>query len=74
MRADIGAYVNRLESTVNNLTVSAANQTNAESQLRDVDFAFQSSQFTKNQILTQSATAMLSQANAVPQNVLSLLR
>jgi len=74
MRADIGAYVNRLESTVNNLTVSSANQTAAESQLRDVDFAFQSSSFTKNQILTQSATAMLSQANSVPQNVLQLLR
>ena len=73
-RANIGAYVNRLESTVNNLTVSSANQTNAESQLRDVDFAYQSSQFTKNQILMQSATAMLSQANASPQSVLSLLR
>jgi len=74
MRADIGAYVNRLETTVNNLTVSAANQQAAESQIRDVDFAFQSSNFTKNQILTQSATAMLSQANGVSQNVLSLLR
>jgi flagellin len=73
-RADIGAYVNRLESTVNNLTVSSAMQTNAESQLRDVDFAYQSSIFTKNQILTQSATAMLSQANSVSQNVLALLR
>ena len=73
-RADIGAIINRLESTVNNLTVSSANQTFAESQLRDVDFAFQSSQFTKNQILMQSATAMLSQANSVPQSVLSLLQ
>jgi flagellin len=73
-RANIGAYVNRLESTINNLTVSSAMQTNAETQLRDVDFAYQSSQFTRNQILTQSATAMLSQANSVPQNVLSLLR
>jgi len=73
-RANIGALVNRLESTVNNLTVSSANQTAAESQLRDVDFAFQSSQFTKNQILMQSATSMLSQANASPQNVLALLR
>jgi len=74
MRADIGAYVNRLETTVNNLTVSATNQQAAESQIRDVDFAYQSSNFTKNQILTQSATAMLSQANGVSQNVLSLLR
>jgi len=74
MRADIGAYVNRLETTVNNLVVSAANQQAAESQIRDVDFAYQSSSFTKNQILTQSATAMLSQANAGTQSVLSLLR
>jgi flagellin len=73
-RANIGAYVNRLESTVNNLTVSSSNQMAAESQLRDVDFAYQSTQFTKNQILQQSATAMLSQANTSPQVVLSLLR
>jgi flagellin len=73
-RADIGALVNRLETTVNNLTVSAVNQQAAESQIRDVDFAYQSSSFTKNQILTQSATAMLSQANAGTQGVLSLLR
>lgn len=74
MRADIGSYVNRLESTVNNLTVSATNQQAAEAQIRDVDFAYQSSQFTKNQILTQSATAMLSQANSTTQSVLSLIR
>ena len=73
-RADIGAYVNRLEHTVTNLTVASANQQAAESQLRDVDFTYQSSSFTKNQILMQSATAMLSQANASPQSVLSLLR
>jgi flagellin len=73
-RADIGALVNRLESTVNNLTVSATNQQAAETQVRDVDFAYQSSNFTKNQILTQSATAMLSQANSTSQNVLSLIR
>jgi flagellin len=74
MRADIGAYVNRLETTVNNLVVSAANQQAAESQIRDTDFATQSSNFTKNQILVQSATAMLSQANGISQNVLTLLR
>jgi len=74
MRADIGAYVNRLETTVNNLVVSAANQQAAESQIRDTDFAAQSSDFTKNQILVQSATAMLSQANGISQNVLTLLR
>jgi flagellin len=66
--------VNRLETTVNNLTVSAANQQAAESQIRDVDFSVQSSNYTKNQILMQSATAMLAQANGVSQNVLALLR
>jgi flagellin len=74
MRADIGAYVNRLETTVNNLTVSASNQQAAESQIRDTDFSAQSSSFTKNQILMQSATAMLAQANGVSQNVLALIR
>ena len=73
-RADIGALVNRLETTINNLTVSVVNQQAAETQIRDVDFAYQSSSFTKNQILTQSATAMLSQANAATQGVLSLIR
>jgi flagellin len=73
-RANIGAFVNRLESTINNLTVSSANQTAAESQLRDVDFSYQSTEFTKNQILQQSAISMLSQANSAPQSVLSLLR
>jgi flagellin len=73
-RASIGALVNRLETTINNLTVSVVNQQAAETQIRDVDFAYQSSSFTKNQILTQSATAMLSQANAATQGVLSLIR
>jgi len=73
MRSDIGAWVNRLESTINNLTVSNTNQQAAESQIRDVDFAFESSQFTKNQILSQSANAMLSQANQSTQGVLQLL-
>ncbi|MCL1945672.1 MAG: flagellin [Chitinivibrionia bacterium] len=74
MRADIGSYVNRLESTINNLNVSIANQGAAESQIRDTDFALESSNFTRNQIITQSATAMLSQANQVPQSVLQLVR
>jgi len=74
MRSDVGAWVNRLESTINNLTMSNTNQQAAESQIRDVDFAYESSQFSKNQILTQSATAMLSQANQTSQGVLSLIR
>jgi flagellin len=73
-RANIGAYVNRLEHAINNLLVSETNQSAAESQIRDVDFAHESSNFSKNQILMQSGTAMLAQANQAPQNVLSLLR
>lgn len=58
-RANIGAYVNRLEHAINNLMVSETNQAAAESMIRDVDFAHESAQFTKNQILMQSGTAML---------------
>ena len=74
MRSDMGSFVNRLEHAVNNLSVSSVNQQAAESQIRDVDFAAESSEFTKNQILSQSANAMLSQANQTTQGVLSLLR
>ena len=73
MRSDVGAYINRLEHAINNLTISNTNQQAAESLIRDVDFASESSQFTRNQILTQSGTAMLAQANMTPQSVLSLL-
>jgi flagellin len=73
-RANIGAYVNRLEHAINNLMVSETNQAAAESMIRDVDFANESAQFTKNQILMQSGTAMLAQSNAIPQSVLSLLQ
>jgi len=70
----MGAFINRLEHAINNLTVSNTNQQSAESLIRDVDFASESSIFTKNQILMQSGTAMLAQANQVTQNVLSLLQ
>jgi flagellin len=73
MRSNIGAFVNRLEHAVNNLMVAETNQQAAESQIRDVDFASETAKFTRSQILTQSATAMLSQANMVPQSVLGLL-
>jgi len=73
MRASIGAYVNRIEHAVNNLIVSETNQQAAESNIRDVDFASETTQFVKNQILTQSAMAMLSQANMVPSTVLGLI-
>jgi flagellin len=74
MRSDLGAYINRLEHAVNNLDNQAHNMQAAESTIRDVDFADESTQFMRNQILSQSATAMLSQANQVPQSVLSLLQ
>jgi flagellin len=74
MRSDIGAYINRLEHAINNLNISNTNQQSAESLIRDVDFASETSKYTRNQILTQSGTAMLAQANAVPQSVLQLLK
>ena len=73
MRSNIGALVNRLEHAINNLDISNTNQQAAESLIRDVDFASETSEYTKNQILTQSATAMLAQANVIPQSVLQLL-
>jgi flagellin len=74
MRAEIGAMTNRFEHAVNNDQTGVNNQQAAESQIRDVDFASETATFTKNQILTQSATAMLAQANSVSQRVLQLLR
>jgi flagellin len=74
IRANLGAYVNRLEHAVNNLMVSETNQQAAESSIRDADFAKETATYTKNQILMQSATAMLSQSNMIPSSVLSLLK
>ena len=74
MRSDMGSYINRLEHAINNLTVSNTNQQSAESYIRDVDFSSETSEYSKNQILTQSATAMLAQANSLPQTVLTLLQ
>ena len=73
-RADLGAYQNRLGHTVNGLNVAAENLQAAESRIRDVDMASAMVEYTKNQILSQSGTAMLAQANATNQQVLSLLR
>ena len=72
-RADLGAYQNRLEHTINNLSVAAENMTAAESRIRDTDMAQEMMAYTKNNILSQSAQAMLSQANQLPQGVLSML-
>jgi flagellin len=73
-RAKLGAYQNRLEHTINNLEVAAENLTAAESRIRDVDMAKEMMEFTKQTILQQAATAMLAQANQLPQAVLQLLR
>ena len=73
-RGIMGAVQNRLERTIANLSISAENLTAAESQIRDVDMAQEMATFTKNQILTQAGTAMLAQANLIPQTVLTLLR
>ncbi|MDR2529108.1 MAG: hypothetical protein LBD04_08855 [Synergistaceae bacterium] len=73
-RAKLGAYQNRLEHTINNLTVAAQNLTASESRIRDTDMAKEMMNFTKLQILMQAGTSMLAQANTLPQNVLTLLR
>ncbi|MGI6707488.1 MAG: flagellin [Clostridia bacterium] len=73
-RSKLGAYQNRLEHTINNLGTSAENLTAAESRIRDVDMAKEMMEFTKNNILSQAAQAMLAQANMQPQGVLQLLR
>lgn len=73
-RAKLGAFQNRLEHTIKNLRVAQENTQAAESRIRDVDMAQEMMQFTKLQILLQSGTAMLAQANTVPQTVLQLLR
>jgi flagellin len=74
LRAVVGATMNRLEATVTNLGAMVSNYSDAESRIRDTDFARETTTFTRNQILTQSATSMLSQANQLPNNVLSLLK
>jgi flagellin len=73
-RSKMGAYQNRLEHTINNLGTSAENLTAAESRIRDVDMAKEMMEFTKNNILSQAAQAMLAQSNQIPQGVLQLLR
>ena len=72
-RAELGAIQNRLEFKIQNLDNSAENLQAAESRIRDVDMAKMMTEFTKNNILFQASTAMLAQANTIPQGVLSLL-
>ncbi len=72
-RGKLGAVQNRLEHTINNLGVTTENITAAESRIRDTDMAKEMMAYTKNNILVQSAQAMLAQANTLPQGVLQLL-
>ena len=73
IRAHLGALQNRLENTISNLTTQSQNLQAAESRISDVDVATEMTAFVRNQILTQSAVAMLSQANSMPQMALSLI-
>ncbi len=73
-RANLGAVQNRFESTIANLSVTSENLSAARSRIRDADFAAETAEMTRSQILQQAGTAMVSQANALPQSVLSLLQ
>jgi len=72
-RANVGALQQRISSTISSNELNIINQTSAESRIRDVDFAQETLSFTRNNILVQSGTAVLAQANAAPQSVLSLI-
>jgi flagellin len=73
IRANLGAMQNRLENTITNLSIQAENIQAAESRISDVDVATEMTEFTRNQILTQSAVAMLSQANSMPRMAMQLI-
>ena len=73
-RAKLGAYQNRLESTINNLGTTAENLTSAQSSVSDVDMAREMAEYSKNNVLSQASQAMLAQANQQPQQVLKLLQ
>lgn len=73
-RANLGAIQNRLTSTINNLANIKENVTASKSRILDTDFAAETANLSKYQVMQQAGTAVLAQANAIPQNVLSLLR
>ncbi|MFW6323514.1 MAG: flagellin, partial [Desulfovibrionales bacterium] len=73
IRANLGALQNRLQNTISNLQIQAENLQSAESRISDVDVATEMTQFVRNQILTQSAVAMLAQANSLPRMAMQLL-
>jgi len=74
LRSNLGAIANRLADAITNQENQQTNMTAAESTIRDVDFATETTEFTREQILSQSSTAMLAQANQLPQSVLTLLK
>ena len=74
IRAHLGAMQNRLENTISNLQIQAENMQAAESRISDVDVATEMTEFVRNQVLTQAAVAMLSQANSLPQMALQLIQ
>lgn len=74
MRGDLGAVQNRFESTISNLATSTENISAARSRIQDADYAVETANLSRTQILQQAGTAMLAQAKALPQNVLSLLQ
>lgn len=74
MRSKFGAYQNRLEHTIRNIDNTAENLTSSKSQIEDLDMAKEMSEYTKNNILQQAGTSMLSKANQLPQSVLQLLQ
>lgn len=73
IRANLGATENRLEATISNLEIQAENLSAAESQISDVDVALEMTNYSKQQIITQSAVSMLAQANSLPEMALSLI-
>ena len=73
-RADLGAVQNRFSSTISNLQSTSENLTASRSRIQDADFAQETANLSRAQVLQQAATAMLSQANQLPQQVLQLLR
>ncbi len=73
-RSELGAIQNRFESTISNLSTTSENLSAARSRIQDADFAAETAELTRTQILQQAGTAMLAQANQIPQNVLSLLQ
>ncbi len=73
-RGTLGAIENRLDMTITNLQITSENLSAANSRIKDADFAYETARFTQNQIIVQAGTAVLAQANVLPQNALTLLR